>query len=451
MVTSSVFPLRSFRWLTYGLLFGVAIAISILLSQALTPSIPKAGGITTLYDRSSHSFGLPAPGLTPDEMDIHREGDVAFDAVFVTAPSLVNPGLGPVFNNNSCGACHIKNGRGMPELGQSLVRVSLPGEPQSPEQEGIPVPNIGHQIRDRSVYGVPADAKVALTWQTQPGQYPDGTAYELRFPQINLSQRDPHKPMPDNVLTSLRMPPAVFGAGLLEEIPEQTLRKLSDPDDSNGDGISGRINQVWDPEANAIAVGRFGLKANSPHLRHQTAAAYVNDMGITNPVFPGSNGEQDIGEQILQENTFYVQSLGVPARTLLDHPDVQAGEKLFAAANCTACHVSTLKTGPSAIAALSNQTFHPYTELLLHDMGEGLADHRPDFAADGQEWRTSPLWGLGLVQTVLPYAGYLHDGRARSVEEAILWHGGEAKAAQQSFMVMDQQQRQQLLAFLNSL
>lgn len=168
-------------------------------------------------------------------------------------------------------------------------------------------------------------------------------------------------------------------------------------------------------------------------------------------MFLDASGRQDIDEETLEANVFYVQSLGVPARTMLDNLAVGRGEKLFDQVNCAACHISTLKTGPAPIAALANQTIHPYTDLLLHDMGPGLADERPDFVADGQEWRTSPLRGLGLTETVLPYAGYLHDGRARSVEEAILWHDGEADAAKQQFMAMDIEDRRALLKFLNSL
>lgn len=174
-------------------------------------------------------------------------------------------------------------------------------------------------------------------------------------------------------------------------------------------------------------------------------------MGITNPLFPEGDQPPDIDSATLEANTFYLQTLGVPARGQLQDPAVQRGERRFAQANCTACHLPTLKTGPAAIAPLAHQTIHPYTDLLLHDLGEGLADGRPDFEANGQEWRTSPLWGIGLTQTVLPYAGYLHDGRARSLEETILWHGGEAEAAKAAFMALDRGDRQDLLQFLTSL
>jgi CxxC motif-containing protein (DUF1111 family) len=229
------------------------------------------------------------------------------------------------------------------------------------------------------------------------------------------------------------------------------IRNLADPEDQNQDGISGRPNEVWDVSAKSTALGRFGWKANTPNLLQQTAAAYVNDMGITNPLFREGNGETDIDRQTLENAAFYVQTLGVPARTLLDDSQVKRGEKLFAQANCSACHVPELRTGKYKVKALANQTIHPYTDLLLHDMGEGLADNRPDFKATGTEWRTSALWGIGLTQTVLPYSGYLHDGRARTLEEAILWHGGEAQASKEAFAKMSKRDRAALVRFLNSL
>jgi CxxC motif-containing protein (DUF1111 family) len=450
----------------------VAIAI-ITLTYLLRPTVlppaqatPMAGGATTVLNRTSRAYEQPAPNLSEVAQTDHFEGDLAFDAVFVTSPARVNPGLGPHFNNASCTGCHIRNGRGLPEKGQLLARVSLASESGDvPHQRKIgsyhleavaeaentpPVPGLGVQIQDQAVYGQLPEATVELTWQEIQGQYGDGKSYTLRSPQANilLSSGDP---LPKNIQTSLRIPPPVFGLGLLEAIPAEMIESLADPEDTDGDGISGRPNQVWDVEKQALVLGRFGLKANQPNLLQQSAAAYVNDMGVTNPVFTEGNGQTDIDEDILKAATVYVQTLGVPGRTLLDDPEIQKGERLFAAANCTACHVATLKTSQHEQSALVNQTIHAYTDLLLHDMGEGLADHRPDFLATGTEWRTPPLWGLGLTQTVLPYSSYLHDGRARSLEEAVLWHGGEAQGSQAAFKNMPEGDRKALLHFLNSL
>jgi CxxC motif-containing protein (DUF1111 family) len=237
----------------------------------------------------------------------------------------------------------------------------------------------------------------------------------------------------------------------LEAIPEADIVQQADPDDRNGDGISGRPNRVWDVVQQAPMLGRFGWKANTPTLLQQSAAAYANDMGVTNPLFPAADGPQDINMETLTAAAVYVQTLAVPARTLLDDPRVQRGERLFAQANCTACHLSTWRTGEHQIPALANQTIHPYTDLLLHDMGAELADGRPDFEADGREWRTPPLWGIGLAQTVLPYSSFLHDGRARTLEEAILWHGGEAELAKETFRTLSAANREALIWFLRSL
>jgi CxxC motif-containing protein (DUF1111 family) len=445
------------RWLTYLLVFLAAIAVAIALSvQLRDDALPnyQAGGATTFYDRSSHAFSQPAPGLTQRELALHLDGDLTFDAVFVTAPAPVNPGLGPLFNNNSCAACHIKNGRGMPELGQALVRTSLPatGGLVALKTDGVVAdPNLGTQLQENAVYGVKPEAKAALTWQTVGGAYPDGQAYELRSPKLTLTAIDKDRPISANLLTSLRIPPPIFGAGLLEAIPEKTLKEIADPEDRNKDGISGRMNRVWNFETQRMDVGRFGLKASSANLLSQTATAYAHDMGITNPLLPHSDGTHEISAEVLEASTFYTQTLAVPARNQTEDPIVQTGEKLFAQANCAACHVTSIKTGPAAVSALAHQSIQPYTDLLLHDMGADLADNRPDFEATGQEWRTSPLWGLGLTQTVLPYSGYLHDGRARTIEEAILWHGGEADKSKQQFMALNQSDRAAMLKFLNSL
>jgi CxxC motif-containing protein (DUF1111 family) len=435
----------------------VAIAAGIVLSQTLNlsstfrPSTsPNSGGDLTVLNRSSRAFSQPAPNLAPAELERHDNGDEAFGAVFVTPPAIVNSGLGPLFNNASCIGCHIKDGRGMPQMGQSLVRVSLPQGKTEIPGDAVPVPGIGTQIRDRAVYGHQPDARVQVQWQEQAGQYADGTAYSLRSPQLNITRPD-GKPLPSGTLTSLRVPPPVFGTGLLEAVPESTLVELADADDKNRDGISGHPNYVWDVQAKQKALGRFGLKANTPNLLQQTAAAYVNDMGVTSPVFPEKDGTGEIDRKTLEDTTFYTQTLGVPARTLLDDPQVQTGEKLFAQAHCATCHITTLKTGDSPIPSIAHQTIHPYTDLLVHDMGQGLADNRPDFDASGSEWRTSPLWGVGLAQTVLPYSGFLHDGRARTLAEAILWHGGEAEASKEKFRTMAKGDRDALIKFLTAL
>jgi CxxC motif-containing protein (DUF1111 family) len=412
------------------------------------PSAALSGGATTVFDRTSNAYSRPAPGLGPAELEAHRQGDTAFEAVFVTPPAPVNPGLGPLFNNVSCSSCHLRDGRGMPEAGngplgsQLLVRVST--------AEGLPLPGVGAQLQDHAVFGVAPEAAVAVAWEELPGAYLDGSAYALRRPLLQVTLGD-GSPLPAGTLTSLRLPPPVFGRGLLEAVPEEAILALADPDDADGDGISGRPNRVPDLAAGGEALGRFGLKANTASLLEQAAAAYRNDLGVTTSLSPEEDGSHELDDATLEAVTLYTRTLGVPARVDPEDPTVRRGEALFRGLGCAACHAPTLRTGPDPVPGLARQRIHPYSDLLLHDMGQGLADGRPDHLASGQEWRTAPLWGLGLVQTVLPGSTYLHDGRARTVEEAILWHGGEAVQSREAFRGAAAAEREALLRFLRSL
>jgi CxxC motif-containing protein (DUF1111 family) len=266
-------------------------------------------------------------------------------------------------------------------------------------------------------------------------------------------------------MVSPRIAPAVMGVGLLEAVPAGDITARADPDDSDGDGISGRPNQVWDPVAEAMALGRFGWKAGQPTVRAQAAAAFVGDLGITSTLHPDQpctaveadcaaapdGGMPELDDNKLDRVTFYNRTLAVPARRDVTDVAVQAGAQNFAELGCSSCHTPTMSTGDDDIPALAQQEIHPYTDLLLHDMGSRLADDRPEFAASGTEWRTAPLWGIGLVERVNGHTRFLHDGRARSLEEAILWHGGEAAAAQQGFRDLSATERAELIAFLESL
>ena len=250
---------------------------------------------------------------------------------------------------------------------------------------------------------------------------------------------------------------------MLEAVPDATILALADETDQNSDGISGKANLVWDVQKNGLSLGRFGWKANQPTLLQQVASAYNDDMGVTTSLLPrensngqlqhdGRNDDPELSNEILEAVTFYVQTLAVPARRDLDDPIVQRGEELFEVAGCSGCHIPTLRTGVLPdVPAVSNQTIHPYTDLLLHDMGPGLADNRPDFRASGSEWRTPPLWGIGLIKTVNGHTNLLHDGRARGILEAILWHGGEADASREAVQQMSTSERDALIAFLESL
>lgn len=447
----------------FGFLFVLISMVTALLFAACDgegsgDEIPpiRAGGDTSVENRTSFAFEEPAANLSEESFEKHAQGDITFGDVFVTPPAVVNPGLGPLFNNVSCESCHIKNGRGLPEFGNTglrslaLVRVSDPeGTPDVPGGNP-PVEGLGNQIQDHATFGFEPEAEVTLEWEEISGTYPDGTAYNLRRPLLAIILAD-GEPLGSNYLTSVRVPPPVIGLGLLEAIPEEVILAAADPDDEDGDGISGRPNMVWNNITSTTEIGRFGRKASAPNLRQQAATAYSEDMGVSSPDIPGNDSVPEIDEEILDLTTFYTQTLAVPLRAETDDPDVPEGEGLFFDLGCSQCHLSLLVTGDHELPEVSHQIIQPFTDLLLHDMGEGLADHRPDFQATGREWRTAPLWAIGLTVTVLGLQNYLHDGRARTLEEAILWHGGEAENAKDGFMSLPGEERGKLIKFLQSL
>ena len=425
----------------------------------------KAGGATTIFQESSQAFSNPAPNLDPEALEEHLAGDLNFEKNFVTAPAEINGGLGPLFNNTSCISCHVRDGRGKPffddgEISAALVRVSSnpndnPGEPQ-------PVDGFGLQIQHRSTFQAQSEARIDVQYEIFTETLTDGTEVELRKPIYNLV--DPYKPLPASVRTSVRTAPPVFGLGLLEAIPERDILESADPNDLDGDGISGKPNFVTDVQTGEKALGRFGWKANQPSLLQQTAAAYNEDMGVTSPVLPKENlnnnpqaddgltDDPEISGQELRETAFYVSTLGVPARRNTDDKTVRRGKKIFLEAGCDQCHTPRHETAVDFdIESVRDQVIFPYTDLLLHDMGEGLADNRSDFEASGSEWRTAPLWGIGLTRVVNGHLSLLHDGRANGFLEAILWHGGEAEQAKNFVKQLNTNDREALIAFLKSL
>ena len=407
----------------------------------------RQGGDTTVDDRSREAFRRPAANLSDEQRARFQAGRSPFDFVWDI------PKLGPLFNHNSCLGCHAGNGRGLSEIGvgltsQALVRVSLtegtPDEPGGP----VPVPGYGLQLQDHATVGLP-EVRITLTWIESMEMYGDGEIVAMREPRIEV--RTPMGDfLPANVRFSYRQSAPVIGLGLLEAIPEDTLHALADPDDADGDGISGRVNIVWDPEQQQSVVGRFGWKSNAPNLRIQVAGAFHGDIGMTSYVFPEPDGNRDLNDGQYDDTVFFVSTVGVPAAAPRDGRAL-AGRGLFRDFGCASCHVPTFVTGDHPIAELAHQRIHPYTDLLLHDVGDRLTDTRTDFVADGVEWRTPPLWGIGLTQDILPGATFLHDGRARTLEEAILWHGGEAMASREAFRLAPRADRDALIAFLRTL
>jgi CxxC motif-containing protein (DUF1111 family) len=453
-----------------GISYGGLVACSLEEEVAMQPRTALSGGAATVHNASPVAFSLSVPGLSPELREDFTFGNRLFNTNWVIAPSSTSKfdGLGPVFNRVSCSSCHFKDGRGQPPatpdamMESMLIRLSIPGE----GKDGAPNPHpvYGDQLQDRSIPGVPAEGYATVSYREIRGTYPDGTSYSLRQPTYHFNKLA-FGPLGDDIQISPRVAPSVFGLGLLEAVPEATILALADEHDSNGDGISGRPNRVYNGETGKVELGRFGWKANQPDLRQQLAGAFLGDIGITTPPHPEQNcteaqkdcqnaphgGEPELSEDFLRRLTHYNQLLAVPAARKLDDPQVKRGEKLFYQAQCASCHTPRMKTGDSPIPQLAHQVIHPFTDMLLHDMGEALADNRPDFEATGREWRTPPLWGLGLQQVVNGHTTLLHDGRARNAEEAILWHGGEAEKAKQRFMAMSKPDREALLAFLYSL
>ncbi|UXZ97424.1 c-type cytochrome [Pseudomonas phytophila] len=445
------------------------------------PGEALAGGKATVNKRDVNAFSMPSANLSPVRRLDFSVGNSFFRSPWVIAPSTTTArdGLGPLFNTNACQNCHVKDGRGHPpeqddvNAVSMLVRLSIPDDPAQAElikKNGVlPEPVYGGQLQDMAVPGVEPEGRVRIEYEPMPVRFRDGTVVELRKPTLSITHLG-YGPMHPETRASVRVAPPMIGLGLLEAIPDAAILANADPDDKDGDGISGRPNWVWDDEQQTVALGRFGWKAGQPNLNQQNVHAFSGDMGLTTslrnfddctptqtdclaaPNGNGPDGEPEVSDNILRLVLFYSRNLGVPARRNIENPQVLAGKNLFYEAGCQQCHTPQFKTRHDAAEPeLANQVIRPYSDLLLHDMGAELADNRTEFQATGREWRTPPLWGIGLTQTVSGHTQFLHDGRARDLLEAVLWHGGEAQAAQRQVLAFDAEQRAALLAFLNSL
>lgn len=452
-----------------------------LSTQAVAYGV-KSGGETSTNKQGNNSFSMPANNLSISKRLDFSVGNSFFRNPWVQAPATTDArdGLGPLLNTNGCQNCHIKDGRGHPpEKGEDqtvsmLVRMSIPSMTSAQKQQlvfsgVIPEPTYGDQLEDFAIPNAAPEGKIRIDYNTLKVRFADGETIELRKPKVILHELAYGELHPDTML-SARVAPPMIGLGLLESVSEQTLVEIAKQQQENAEGISGKINRVWDKQKQSTQIGRFGWKAGQPTLIQQDAAAFNGDMGLTSTLFPDENctdrqticGElpngnsQDEGvevsNKILKFVEFYSQHLAVPIRRNLDDPQVQKGQALFDKVGCASCHLPMMKTEKrDDLPSLSEQTIHPYTDLLVHDMGPGLADNRPEFLANGQEWRTPPLWGIGYTQEVSGHTYFLHDGRARNLMEAILWHGGEAEQTKQRVMQLNRQDRDALVAFLNSL
>ena len=468
----------------------------------------RPGGATTVFKALNRDiFSHPSANMPFDRQLDFRVGNGIFKKVWVSSPSSTtsSDGLGPLFNARACQRCHLKDGRGHPpapgERAESMfLRLSIPAPgpgngaaPQgaisarpaatpTPGNEaaredyppaGVPEPTYGEQLQNFSVQGVPAEGEMTIAYREQPVALAGGETASLRAPTYGITRLH-YGPLHRDVMLSPRVTPPIIGMGLLEAIPAEDILAGADPDDADGDGISGRPNRVWSDEHQRPMLGRFGWKAGQPTVAQQAASAFRGDIGISTPLYPSPHGDCTAAQQACRnaphggasdpdygaEATarmfdlllFYSRNLAVPARRNLDDPQVLRGKRLFHESNCIGCHRPKFVTRRDSIGKeQSFQLIWPYTDLLLHDMGEGLADNRPEAEAGGREWRTPPLWGIGLTKTVNGHTLFLHDGRARNLLEAILWHGGEAEAARERVVAMTRAERAALLAFLNSL
>lgn len=454
------------RFLTLGLL-----GASLLLAMCRKAEPFKdedydqrlSGGIATVFDESAKAFTHAVGGLSARDARVHTLGDLAFESPFVAAPAPINGGLGPVFNNVSCISCHHNDGKGSPTAGlrnsSMLFRISIPG--QNEHGGPMPVPGFGTQLQDMALLGTKPEAKVNISYEDFTVAYNDGERVQMRRPVYSIT--DPYTTYTGTAF-SPRMAPPVFGVGLLEMIPETTLLSFVDEGDRDGDGISGKANYVFNPVSGRREIGRLGFKSNTADVLHQTASAYHQDMGITSYLFPveSTYGQPqfdprrdsaiELPDSTVKAVAFYLRSLAVPARRDVADPTVLRGQQVFNQLNCSGCHKPAMRTGVNyTMPFLSNQRIQPFTDLLLHDMGPDLADGFTDNYATGSEWRTMPLWGIGLFERTNGTAFYLHDGRARSIEEAILWHGGEAERAKEAFRKLSKTDRSALLRFVKSL
>ncbi len=439
------------------------------LAEENPDSIMLAGGsLTQKFGFIENILLQYPPTLLGLDLQRHREGAGVFIQTYVPNGQ-VHPGLGPVYISQSCYGCHVNAGRGRPvnpgELSGSAMMLHISGPGTGPLGGPDTVPGFGVVLQPQAINSVQREGSIYVFYRPMVGSYGDGASYELRDP--TCSARYTYVPLPPGTLFSSRIASPLIGLGLLESVPDAMILEWEDPNDGNGDGISGRVNRVQNVLTNTQTIGRFGWKAGFASVYERIAFDYNQGMGVTSslpnyvkescigqPQAQGANFDDPEvqGSESLRPLTTYLKTTSVPGRRSMNDPTIRRGQKLFTDGGCALCHRPQLRTGDDPdVNLIDHQTFYPYTDLLLHDMGDGLADNRPDFKADGREWRTAPLWGIGLTDVINGNTYFLHDGRARTLEEAIIWHGGEAEKAKQFFVTLPKSDRDALVAFLRSL
>jgi CxxC motif-containing protein (DUF1111 family) len=481
--------------LTFSLILPAAASVARDLDAITAPtrdfSKPEAyernpgGAGTSKQPVNGNAFSQPSANLGFEQRADFFVGNGFFKRLWVTAPASTKSadGLGPLYNARACQRCHLKDGRGHPSEGSGdsavsmFLRLSVPPATGEEREERdmnraktIPEPTYGGQLQDLAIAGHKAEGKMAIAYEERPVELEGGEVVRLRVPRYAIKDLA-YGPLHPQTMLSPRVAPPMIGLGLLEAIAEDDILAHADPEDADGDGISGRPNRIWSLGHERVMLGRFGWKAGNPTLHQQNSEAMAGDIGISYALLPEPHGDctraqpacadqvsgaNDDGLEappaVMANILFYSRNLAVPARRSIDDPTVLRGKRMFYESGCIACHRPKYITPKEGVpAAQAFQLIWPYSDLLLHDMGEGLADHRPEGEADGREWRTPPLWGIGLTETVNGHTFFLHDGRARNLTEAILWHGGEAAAARRRFVDLAKPDREALIAFLNAL
>ncbi len=454
-------------------------------SHAEAYEASPGGAATVRVTATADAFSQPSGNIRLERELDFKIGNGLFRKLWVAAPSSTqaSDGLGPLYNARGCQNCHLKDGRGRPPASPDepatsmFLRLSIPGGTAPEQIEGylatLPDPVYGGQLQDFASPGQSAEGRMTITYEDRPVTLADGTVVTLQAPHYGVGDLA-MGPMQPGIMLSPRVAPQMIGLGLLEAIPAEDILAREDPGDADGDGISGRANIVWSAEFDRPMLGRFGLKAGAATIREQSAGALAGDMGLSSILHPAPWGDcteaqqscrtaphgqepgvrdgLEVDRESLDLITFYSRNLGVPARRNVDDPQVLHGKQVFHEAGCVACHTPKFVT--HRLVDQPEQSFQliwPYSDLLLHDMGEGLADNRPEARATGREWRTAPLWGIGMTETVSGHTRFLHDGRARNLLEAILWHGGEATASQRAVIALPAPDRAALITFLESL
>ena len=446
------------------------VLLALTFNAFAIEEFPAGEGSTS--DFSVQAFSHPMSGTRSQLRRDFNVGNSFFNTVWVSSPSstTLRDGLGPNYNAVSCSSCHFKDGRGrgLPEApGPIDVSLLFRLRVKNGNREVIPHPAYGEQFQPFSIPGVMKEGDVHVSYEAVRGEFADKETYELARPVYQFLNLN-YGPMGETTIKSPRVAPQMVGLGLVELISESDILAKEDPYDMDGDGISGRANRVHSALNHDIRLGRFGWKAGKASLIEQNAAAFNGDIGITSPLHPKEEctsvqtdclknmTDEDISMERLQLVTTYTQLLAVPKRRNVEKLEVKNGKVHFVKANCVSCHTPSYVTNNDGdIDVLKNQTIYPYSDFLLHDMGDALADDSEDYKnedeATTREWRTPPLWGLGLVPTVNGHSRYLHDGRARNLEEAILWHGGEAEQSKNAYLKLSKKEREEIIEFLKDL